>query len=174
MHLCSSTVRVATTFLVNSGTRRGSLCRRMMLGCWRVLTSGKDRSRAYQRNHNNQACEHSCSLVADGDRHTQGPARNSPTYAASETSNDSSAYLVARYRSTTPTSVLPVARTAATNSRSLQLKHPHQWARLSRSRRFIRSLTIALTLWRPSSCSASSGSWPGARSHRRRAFPLAW
>jgi hypothetical protein len=66
-------------------------------------------------------------------------------FTASEVSKVSSAYLVASYNPTTPTSVLPVVRTASINSRSLQLKHPHQWARLSRLRRLIRSLALVLT-----------------------------
>lgn len=94
--------------------------------------------------------------------------------AAASTSNDSSAYLVARYNPTTPISVLPVARTASTSSRSLQLKQPHQCARLSRSRRFIRSRALAITRWRRSSCPAASGSWPRARSRQRRASLPVW
>src|SRR3546814_16110446 len=58
-----------------------------------------------------------------------------------ETADDdgSSAYRVAKYSPTTPTSVQPVALTASINSRSLQLNQPHQWARFSWIRRLIRS-----------------------------------
>src|SRR3546814_12834347 len=92
-----------------------------------------------------------------------------------ETADDdgSSAYRVAKYSPTTPTSVQPVALTASINSRSLQLNQPHQWARFSWLRRLICSSALVLTLWPLSSCLAPPGSWPRARPCQRHESPPA-
>jgi hypothetical protein len=77
----------------------------------------------------NRRCPQSCPQAAPAALPLLAPER--VIYGAPEASKVSKAYLVARYSPTTPTSVLWVARTVSISSRSLQLKQPHQCARLS-------------------------------------------